>query len=196
MQRDAGSSREPQSRSTMSQHVPMSPRARTAADIIIVYSIRPWESGRHCASPPLVCSETFLGEAVCNVSPVRGTRVLDGVSSPRPDSVDSVALCVRTLLGATPIAQRLHASTSDDWAGSSKDFGARRANASDDPTWPRATTAIAIYPTAINSPRPPGGVNSPKRVDRVSFGVAMLTISMLILTDLLAMANGSSAHLD
>ena len=63
MQRDAGSSREPQSRSTMSQHVPMSPRARTAADIIIVYSIRPWESGRHCASPPLACSKQFLGES-------------------------------------------------------------------------------------------------------------------------------------
>ena len=90
MQRDAGSSREPRSRSTMSQHVPMSPRARTAADIIIVYSIRPWVSGRHCASPPLAVASTFLGEAVCSVSPVRGTRVLDGVSSPRPDSVDPV----------------------------------------------------------------------------------------------------------
>ena len=95
MQRDAGSSREPQSRSTMSQHVPMSPRARTAADIIIVYSIRPWVSGRHCASPPIGCSEQFLGESVCSASPVRGTRVLDGVSSPRPDSVDSATLCVR-----------------------------------------------------------------------------------------------------
>ena len=58
MQRDAGSSREPQSRSTMSQHVPMSPRARTAADIIIVYSIRPWESRRHCASPPLAVASS------------------------------------------------------------------------------------------------------------------------------------------
>ena len=50
--------------------------------------------------------------------------------------------------------------------------------------------------TEIPTPRPPGGFNSPERVDRVSFGVAMLTISTLILTDLLAMANGSSAHLD
>ena len=32
---------------------------------------------------------------------------------------------------------------------------------------------------------PPGGFNSPERVDRVSFGVAMLTISTLILTDCL-----------
>ena len=61
------------------------------------------------------------------------------------------------------------------------------------PPW---SIAIAICPMAINSPRPLGGFNSPERVDRVSFGVAMLTISTLILTDLLAMANGSSAHLD
>ena len=106
MQRDAGSCREPRSRSTMSQHVPMSPRARTAADIIIVYSRRPWESGRHCALPPLTCSEQFLGEIVCSASPMRGTRVLDGVSSPRPDSVDSCDAVWQTLLGATPIAQR------------------------------------------------------------------------------------------
>ena len=132
MQRDAGSSRELQSRSTMSQHVPMSPRARTAADIIIVYSIRPWESGRHCASPPLACSEQFLGEAVCSAASVRGTRVLSaaGVSSLRSDSVDSATLCVRTLLGATPIAQRFqNASTPDDRASSNEDFGELRASA-------------------------------------------------------------------
>ena len=126
MQRDAGSSRELQSRSTMSQHVPMSPRARTAADIIIVYSIRPWESGQHCAFPLWSVARHSWAKTVCSVSPVRGTRMLDGVSSPRPDSVDSATLCVRTLLGATPIAQRLHASTPDDWAGSSEDFGERR----------------------------------------------------------------------
>ena len=63
VQRDVGSSREPRSHSTMSQHVPMSPRARTAADIIIVYSRRPWESRRYCIvpSPPLVVT-AFLGE--------------------------------------------------------------------------------------------------------------------------------------
>ena len=65
-----------------------------------------------------------------SVSPVRGTRVLDGVSSPRPDSVDSATLCARTLLGATPIAQPdNNASTPDDRACSSEDFGERRANA-------------------------------------------------------------------
>ena len=40
--------------------------------------------------PPFGCSEQFLGESVCSASPVRGTRVLDGVSSPRPASVDPV----------------------------------------------------------------------------------------------------------
>ena len=99
MQRDAGSSREPRSRSTMSQHVPMSPRARTAADIIIVYSIRPWESRRHCASPPLAVASTFLGEAVCSAASVRGTRVLSaaGVSSLRSDSVRFCDAVWRTL---------------------------------------------------------------------------------------------------
>ena len=96
MQRDAGSSREPCCRSTMSQHVPMSPRARTAADIIIVYSRRPWESGRHCAFPLWLVAECSWVKVVCSVSPVRGTRVLDGVSSPRPDSDDCCdAVCER-----------------------------------------------------------------------------------------------------
>ena len=99
MQLDAGSTREPQSRITMSQHVPMSPRARTAADIIIVYSIRPWVSGRHCASPPLACSEQFLGEGVCSAASVRGTHVLSavGVSSLRSVSVCSWYAVWRTL---------------------------------------------------------------------------------------------------
>ena len=83
----------------------MSPRARTAADIIIVYSRRPWESRRHCASPPLAVASSSWVKVVYSVSLVRGMRVLDGVSSPRPDSVDSATLCARTLLGATPIAQ-------------------------------------------------------------------------------------------
>ena len=74
----------------VTQHVPMSLRARTAADVTIVYSIRLWVSGRHCASPPIGCSEQFLGESVCSASLVRGTRVLDGVLSPRPHSVDPV----------------------------------------------------------------------------------------------------------
>ena len=39
VQCDVGSIRQPRCRSTMSQHVPMSLRARTAADIIIVYSM-------------------------------------------------------------------------------------------------------------------------------------------------------------
>ena len=144
MQRDAGSSREPRSRSTMSQHVPMSPRARTAADIIIVYSRRPWESGRHCASPPLACSEQFLGEGVCSVSPVRGTRVLDGVSSPRPDSDDPVPCADAAGCEAHCPIDRLHASTTGDRASSSEDFGERRANASDDATWPQATTVVSV----------------------------------------------------
>ena len=141
MQRDAGSSREPRSRSTMSQHLPMSPRARTAADIIIVYSKRPWESGRHCASPPLACSEQFLGEVVCSVSPVRGTRVLGGVSSPRPDSVDSATLCVRTLLGAKPIAQ----STDDTLPRQATGPAAARTSASDANANDVATHATTIW---------------------------------------------------
>ena len=54
---------------------------------------------------PLAVANSSWVKVVCSVSPVRGTRVLDGVSSPRPDSVDSATLCARTLLGATPIAQ-------------------------------------------------------------------------------------------
>ena len=51
-----------------------------------------------------------------------------GVSSPRPDSNDSCD-CVRPLLGVTPIAQPIdNASTTDDWASSSEDFGERRVN--------------------------------------------------------------------
>ena len=126
MQRDAGSSREPQSRSTMSQHVPMSPRARTAADIIIVYSIRPWESGRHCASPPLAVASSSWVNLECSASPVRGTRVLGGVSSPRPDSVDPVPCggrcCVRT-----HIAQ----STDDTLPRQATGLAAVRTSASD-----------------------------------------------------------------
>ena len=61
------------------------------------------------------------------------------------------------------------------------------------PPW---SMAIAICPTGINSPRPLRGFNSPERVDRVSFSVAMLTVSTLILAELLAIANGSSAHWD
>ena len=88
MQRDAGSSREPCCRSTMSQHVPMSPRPRTAADIIIVYSRRPWESGRHCAFPLWFVASSSWVKVVCSAASVRGTRVLSaaGVSSLRSDS--------------------------------------------------------------------------------------------------------------
>ena len=134
MQRDAGSSREPRSRSTMSQHVPMSPRARTAADIIIVYSIRPWESRRHCASPPLAVANTFLGEGLCALCGpsawyARAEWRVSRLPDPTPiDSCDRV----RTLLGAKPIAQLVNdASTTDDRASSSEDFGERRANAND-----------------------------------------------------------------
>ena len=77
----------------VSQHVPMSPRARTAADITIVYSIRPWVSGRHCASPPLAVASSSWVKVVCSAASVRGTRVLSaaaGVSSPRLHSVDPV----------------------------------------------------------------------------------------------------------
>ena len=73
---------------------------------------------------------------------MRGTRVLSatGVSSPRPDSDDSCDR-VRTLLGAKPIAPTsLHASTPDDRACSSEDFGERRANARVDTRTARATT--------------------------------------------------------
>ena len=128
MQRDAGSSREPCCCSTMSQHVPMSPRARTA-DIIIVYSRRPWESGRHCAFPLLACSECSWVKVVCSVSPVRAACVLDGVSSLLPVS-DPVPCGIRCC-ARTHIAQRrLHyASTTSSWADSSEDFGNRRANA-------------------------------------------------------------------
>ena len=59
------------------------------------------------------------------MSPVRGTRVLDGVSSPRPDSDDTCDR-VRVLLRAIRIAQRRqHASTTDNRASSNA--GLRRA---------------------------------------------------------------------
>ena len=74
----------------MSQHVPVSLRARTAADIIIVYSRRP--RGGCCIAPsqlyaPLAVT-TFLGEGGSSVNAVRGTRVLRGVLSLRPLSDD------------------------------------------------------------------------------------------------------------
>ena len=113
----------------MSQHVPMSPRARTAADIIIVYSIRPWVSGRHCASPPLVCSKTFLGEGGLCVNAARGTRVLRGVSSPRSVSVDTATVCgcccVRYALPNDDNTLPLQATG----PAATQDFGERRANA-------------------------------------------------------------------
>ena len=64
-----------------------------------------------------------------SASPLRGTRVLDGVLSPRPDSddtcdcVEDVAVRECTLSNAD---DRQHASTTSDWADSSEDFGERR----------------------------------------------------------------------
>ena len=63
------------------------------------------------------------------MSPVRGMRVLDGVSSPRPDSVDSATLCGRRCWVRCPLPNDdQNASTPDDRASSSEDFGDRRAN--------------------------------------------------------------------
>ena len=88
MQRDAGSSRKPRCRST-SQHIPMSPRARTAADIIIVYSRRLGVWTLHCPFPvvPSLVVTAFLGEGwlQCALS-AWYARAERGVSSPRPDS--------------------------------------------------------------------------------------------------------------
>ena len=124
----------------VSQHVPVSPRARTAADITIVYSRRPWVSGRHCAFPLWLVANTFLGEGLqcessawyaragrCLVSPIRLRRFCDAVCA---DAAGCDAHC----------PTRLHASTPDDRASSSEDFGARRANASGYATWLHATT--------------------------------------------------------
>ena len=66
----------------MSQHVPVSLRARTAADIIIVYIGRlgVWTSFAPFPLYASSCREHSLGEAVTCVLPVRGTRVLGVVS--------------------------------------------------------------------------------------------------------------------
>ena len=116
----------------MSQHVPMSSRARTAADIIIVYSRRPWESGRHCAFPPLVCSEHFLGEGCvqCGLSAwyARAECCRCLVSSIRlriPATLCGIRCWVRRPL---PNDDQ-NASTPDDRASGSEDFGERGANA-------------------------------------------------------------------
>ena len=125
-----------------SQHVPMSPRARTAADIIIVYSRRP--RGGCCIALSPLYTPWLVTYSWVKVASVRTQCVVraccEGVSSPRSDSVDSATLCVNAAGCDAHCPTSLHASTPDDRACSSEDFGERRANTSDNATWPRATT--------------------------------------------------------
>ena len=94
MQCDAGSIREPRCRSTMSQHVPVSLRARTAADIIIVYIGRLRDGSCLCPFPFVhsCCVRAFLGEVwrLCALS-AWYARAGRGVSSPLPVSSDPVS---------------------------------------------------------------------------------------------------------
>ena len=108
MQCDAGSIREPRCRSTMSQHVPVSLRARTAADIIIVYIGRLRDGSCLCPFPFVhSCGvRAFLGEALglCTLS-AWYARAGRGVSSPLPvssDPVPSEAVAARKKIAQRP----------------------------------------------------------------------------------------------
>ena len=112
----------------MSQHVPVSLRARTAADIIIVYSRCP--RGGCCIAPSLLYTPCRVRHSWVkvgsSVSPVRGTRVLDGVLSPRPTPLIAVTVCANAAGCDAHCPTRPNASTPDDRACSSEDFGERR----------------------------------------------------------------------